>query len=269
ANLVTAVQAALNGTLGAGVATASTITVNGGTQLVITRNTTGATSSVTLSAAAGNSGLATMFGTPVSNPGTAVTAGTTYYDLVDASTGNSLFTGTASTTAGAGTTYTRAYTAGSAIPFSNLAPPYNDFGASVTITGTPNSGDSFYVKASATQSVFKTIASLVGTLENANTSTSAGAAQYASDVGSAIANIDQAINSILTTQTSIGSRQAEVTATNGVSASVKLQYQKNLSNLQDLDMAQAITQYTQNQTSLQAAQQSFAKITQLSLFNYL
>ena len=49
----------------------------------------------------------------------------------------------------------------------------------------------------------------------------------------------------------------------------KLRYQTLLSNAEDLDYATAITQLTSEIMSLEAGQSSFAKISQLSLFNYI
>ena len=49
----------------------------------------------------------------------------------------------------------------------------------------------------------------------------------------------------------------------------KLQYSSRLSELQDLDYAKAISDFTKKQMQLEAAQASFAKTSQLSLFNYL
>lgn len=49
----------------------------------------------------------------------------------------------------------------------------------------------------------------------------------------------------------------------------KLRYQSLLSNAQDLDYATAITQLTSEIMSLEAGQSSFAKISQLSLFDYI
>ena len=43
----------------------------------------------------------------------------------------------------------------------------------------------------------------------------------------------------------------------------------NMSSVEDLDYAQAITQMNKQMMSLEAAQSSFAKISQLSLFSYL
>ena len=42
-----------------------------------------------------------------------------------------------------------------------------------------------------------------------------------------------------------------------------------LSDLQDLDYASAISEFYQRQTALQASQQTFVRIQQISLFNYL
>ncbi len=49
----------------------------------------------------------------------------------------------------------------------------------------------------------------------------------------------------------------------------KLRYQTLLSNAEDLDYATAITQLTSEIMSLEAGQSSFAKISQLSLFDYI
>jgi flagellar hook-associated protein 3 FlgL len=62
---------------------------------------------------------------------------------------------------------------------------------------------------------------------------------------------------------------AEIDSISSVNEDLNLQYQQTLSQLQDLDYAKAISDLTRKQTDLQAAQQSFVKMSQLSLFNYL
>ena len=49
----------------------------------------------------------------------------------------------------------------------------------------------------------------------------------------------------------------------------KLTLKKVLSNSEDLDITAAITQMQKQMLSLEAAQSSFAKISQLTLFSYL
>ncbi len=231
--------------------------------------------------AAGNSGSGVIDGGSVSDPVKwnasnqvnlqvkfEVISGATFYDLVNATTGNSLFTGTASTSngGGAGDTFTHAYTAGQPIPLSGTG--FN-FGASVTITGAPTNGDAFNISPGQKQSVFTTLANLITSLTTVSTSTPAGSAQLTNAVSSALTNISNANNNVLTVSSAIGSRQNEVTSLAGVNSSISLQYQQTLSNLQDVNYTQAVSNLTQLQTQLTAAQKSFAMVSQMSLFTFL
>lgn len=200
-----------------------------------------------------------------------VTPNPTYYDLVDASTNPpvSLFTGTQSIASGSGNTYTHSYVPGRPIDFNNLAVPYNDFGATVTISGSPVNGDSFSVKRSTSQSVFDTLRNLIGALERPTNIGANNKARLDGDIASALNNLDQANQNFLTERTRIGASMNQLQALNSLNGSVDLQYQQNLSNLQDVDYAKTISDMTRLQTQLQAAQQSFVKVSNLSLFNYI
>lgn len=263
ASLAAAVQTGIDTALGTGKATVSIVTVNGANRLAVTSNTTPApTANVALTAASStNTGKAALFGTP--------TTGNTYYDLVDASTGKSLFTDAPSATAVAGSTYTHAYSPGVPITFSGLAGPYGDFGASVTITGTPASGDVFTITKSTSQDIFTTLKNLITALSSPQAATPAGNAAFNNQIGFALTNLDQATNNVLRVRSLIGSRLGEVDALGNTNSALSLQYQQTLSNLQDLDYAKTYSDLTRNQTSLTAAQKSFQMTTQLSLFNYL
>ena len=67
----------------------------------------------------------------------------------------------------------------------------------------------------------------------------------------------------------LGNRMNTVDSQRDVLADTKLRYQELLSNAEDLDYATAVTQLSAELLSLEAAQASFAKISQLNLFNYL
>ena len=73
----------------------------------------------------------------------------------------------------------------------------------------------------------------------------------------------------LTARAEFGTRMNEISAHETVSGAVVLEHQKRLSELQDVDYTEAATTLMRQQTSTQAAQQSFAKIAKLSLFDYL
>ena len=54
-----------------------------------------------------------------------------------------------------------------------------------------------------------------------------------------------------------------------VNADARLRLQSMLSAEEDLDFAEAITRFNQEMTRLEATQTSFAKVAQLSLFDFL
>lgn len=193
-----------------------------------------------------------------------------YYDLVDTRTDRSLFTDTTSTTGGSGSTYTHVFKSGDSIPFSGLAAPYNDFGVAVTIQGTPASGDVFSLQNSTTESVFDTLSGLIHALESpVGPVGSSGNAGLQNKLSLALTNFSAIENNILRVRSDIGTRLSEVDDLGNVSDNLKVQYEDTLSNLQDLDYAKSISDLTRMQTELQAAQQSFMKISGMSLFNYL
>lgn len=204
----------------------------------------------------------------VDTAGVLGTANATYYDLVDDVTGRSLYTDTASTT-GLGGTYTHAYLPNQAITFSGLAAPYNDFGISVTASGAPASGDSFAIQASSSRSMFRTLADLIGTLERSTTTGVAVQAKYQVDIGNALINLEQSSDNILRVRVAVGSRLNEVESQQSLNGDLNLQYAQTLSSIQDLDYVKAISDLTQKQTQLEAAQKSFTAVSKLSLFNYI
>jgi len=67
----------------------------------------------------------------------------------------------------------------------------------------------------------------------------------------------------------VGSEIQSVETQIEINADSRLRMQSMLSNEEDLDYAEAITRFNQEMTRLEATQTSFAKVAQLSLFEYL
>lgn len=188
----------------------------------------------------------------------------TTYDIVDNVTGNSLLTGAAPGAA----PYPRTFSSGSTISLkSQGAEPPFDFGTELSISGAPANGDTFSVKASSNESIFTTLDNLITTLQTANVP--ANQTALMNNLQTAIKNLGNGLDKVLTVHASVGMRMQEIDAVKSTGQDIALQYDTTLSNLQDLDYAKAITDLTRQQTGLQAAQQSFAKIQGLSLFNYI
>ena len=89
-------------------------------------------------------------------------------------------------------------------------------------------------------------------------------------------NIRRGVGELDTLQTGVSEAQAQVGTNlnvvdqqNSVIEDTTLNLKTTLSSIEDLDFATAITKMNQQMISLEAAQSSFAKISQLSLFNYI
>ena len=176
----------------------------------------------------------------------AVAAGVTTYTVTD-SGGNTLATGN--------------YTDGQAITLAAQ-------GISFTVAGAPANGDSFSIQASSSKSLFRSLADLIGALETPQVN-DATKAKFETDLSGSLADLNQATDNILKVRTAVGSRLGEVTSLTNLNGDVDLQYAQTLSSLRDLDYTKAISDLTQSQTNLTAAQKSFAAVSQLSLFNYI
>jgi flagellar hook-associated protein 3 FlgL len=190
--------------------------------------------------------------------------GAVTYDIVNNANGQSLLTGAPAAATGP---YARSFTAGASIELrSQGAEPPFDFGATVRIDGTPADGDEFTLTQSTHQDMFRTLGDLIAALESASP---AAATQLNNRLGSALANIDNALERVLAVQTSIGSRMREIESTRGINEDLDLQYSQTLSALADLDYARAISDLQLQSTFLAAAQKSFLRVQGLTLFDLL
>ena len=199
-----------------------------------------------------------------------VTPPVTSYDIVDNVNNVSLTTGAAP----AAGPYLRTYDPGGTISFARQAPPDTnpapfDFGAGVTIEGTPADGDTFTVQASTDQDVFTTLHGLITALRTPTGGSDAAAAAYQNALNAALSDIDNAHDHVLIVRSQVGSRLKEVDTAQSTSEDLSLEYSQNLSRLQDLDFARALSEFSLRQTYFEAAQKSFLQVTSLDLFKLL
>lgn len=164
------------------------------------------------------------------------------------------------------------------LPVPNPAPtpptPYVD-GQSISfdgqqfdIKGKPANLDKFTVEPSSKESIFTTMKNLLTTLRSPGDGP-AGQASLNNNLNRAHQLLDTSYDNVLSAQSEVGSRLKEIDYLDSAGEDIDLQYASTLADLQDLDMVKAISLFTQQQTTLQAAQQSFTKISGLSLFNYI
>jgi flagellar hook-associated protein 3 FlgL len=96
-----------------------------------------------------------------------------------------------------------------------------------------------------------------------------GTEPFKDTVNASLTDIDAALQRILDTRAGVGARLNALETQENMNSRFMTDTQGNLSETQDLDYAEAISRFNVQQVALQAAQQAYAKVQGLSLFNYL
>ena len=141
-------------------------------------------------------------------------------------------------------------------------------GLQVQLSGQPAAGDSFTVAPAGTQSVFSVLAGAIAALQMP-TATQAEQTQATAALGDAVNGVSQSITSLSTTQAAMGAQLSELSTYGTVNSDQNLQDETQISSIVDLDYAKGVSQLSQQQTQYQAALQSYASISKLSLFSYI
>ncbi|MCF5091951.1 Flagellar hook-associated protein 3 [compost metagenome] len=139
-------------------------------------------------------------------------------------------------------------------------------GVRLQIAGAPAAGDSFNVQAASSRDIFGTMDKLIAALD-ADTGTPAKLAAQQNELQSALRDVGRAAERMIDSRAAGGSQlkaldnAAEMREANGVTLKT------TLSQMRDLDYADALSQYQLESTALQAAQTLFSQMQSMSLFN--
>ena len=159
----------------------------------------------------------------------------------------------------AGVVASGTYESGRAISFNGIA---------IEVEGAPENGDSYQINPAVRQDVFQSIQSIADGLTRNNDSASKQA-KLTNDLGQSISTIDQALEHLQSRRTIVGNRLQALETRANENADGFLRLERQTSELNDLDFAEAVSRLNLQTTALQAAQQAYVKIQGLSLFNYL
>jgi flagellar hook-associated protein 3 FlgL len=88
-------------------------------------------------------------------------------------------------------------------------------------------------------------------------------------IGTTMDELDSVSNHLGSQVVDLGVRQNLITQRKEIAADKQIIYENLLSEAQDIDFSKAITQLSSDMLALEAAQSTFAKVTQLSLFNFI
>jgi flagellar hook-associated protein 3 FlgL len=175
-----------------------------------------------------------------------VSGGATTYSVINTTTGTVLSSGIN-------------FNSGAGIEFDGIR---------MEISGSPSSGDRFSVDPSQKKSVFSSIEQLINALEQPVVTT-ADRTTMTNTVGTVIASLDLAADHVMDKRAQVGAALLELQSLNDSGEQLALNATAQLSNLADLDYADAISKLSQEQMKVDAARQAFVKTQGLSLFDLL
>ena len=89
------------------------------------------------------------------------------------------------------------------------------------------------------------------------------------DYSKTLGDLQDSLDHILRIRASVGASMNQMDSLTNSGSDLSVQYETRLASLEGLDYAEAISRLSQQQTQLQASQQSFVKTTQLKLFDLI
>jgi len=170
--------------------------------------------------------------------------GAAQLNVVDA-VGNSHFT-------------TTSYVAGQTISFE---------GIDVTLSGNPLPGDTFTIGEQEDISMFSTINDAISWIDRGVVSTSQE--QHQVDYNTILEQLNTVMSHTSSRRADAGIRLQVLENQTSRHLDAELHLTSGKANIEDLDFAKAIAEFEQSQTALQASQQTFSQVQNLSLFNYI
>lgn len=145
-------------------------------------------------------------------------------------------------------------------------------GINITLQGTPVEGDEILVARAGSEQrepdLFRTLEAAIRVLETPAESNAEKAA-LRNTLNTSMRDLDNALDNVLTVRASLGARLNELDVIDAVSSNRTLNYKQTLSDLVDLDYAEAISEYSLRQLGLQAAQRTFVDMKGMSLLNFM
>ncbi|MDZ4349158.1 MAG: flagellar hook-associated protein FlgL [Xanthomonadaceae bacterium] len=141
-------------------------------------------------------------------------------------------------------------------------------GIQITLEGQPEDGDAFRVGPAVNQDIFATVDGLVAALSTPDTP-NANQALKQNRFFDSLQALAQASDHFIDTRASLGARLASIDRAGAEREASLLNTRTALSELRDLDFAEAISRLTRQAAALEAAQLAFTRTQSQSLFSLL
>ncbi|MBX2878906.1 MAG: flagellar hook-associated protein FlgL [Granulosicoccus sp.] len=137
-----------------------------------------------------------------------------------------------------------------------------------SISGKPQAGDVFAIEPSQNQDLFTTVDRFIEALDSSPTSAS-DKAKLQQEVVNVVTDLDRTLDHINRIRSSVGARMNIIDSSREEHAGMELQLNRNRSDIEDADIAEAVTKLQTRATALEILHKSFTRIEGLTLFNFL
>lgn len=138
-------------------------------------------------------------------------------------------------------------------------------GMEISVNPVANGQVDFTLEAPQKENVLNTLGDLIAGLTNSSISQE----DYEQVLADAMTQIDNGKNQVSLTQAGLGGRSKTVEKITQSNSDLDVNNKSSRADLVELDMAEAITELTKQETALQASQATFGRLANLSLFDYL
>lgn len=139
-------------------------------------------------------------------------------------------------------------------------------GMAVTVDGQPANGDAFQTTPSTpTMSVFDALDRAIANLKTPGRTGTQIAQANVFD----LSNVDRALNQVLNSRSQLGTAMNRIDSVTDRLSDLTLSSKTERSNAEDLDMTQAVSDFSNQQTGYDAALKAYSMVQRLSLFDYL
>ncbi len=142
-------------------------------------------------------------------------------------------------------------------------------GLTLEFSGPPNPGDGFLIDSSPNRGLLGTAKEIAVKLSATDSAANSENDALRGLIDNTLIELDSHLNNMLSVQAEIGANQNRIASTAELHQTLELQTTQALSGLRDVDFAQAVSDLSYQAFLLEAAQQSFVRINNLSLFNAL
>ncbi len=141
-------------------------------------------------------------------------------------------------------------------------------GVHTSIKGEVADGDVFIVRPSQHQDMFTTLENLIQALKSKTPGENDKVA-FHNAMSRSLSDLNQALDNVLEVRGNIGARLNALDSQEIINDAYRIQIREILSNVEDLDFAEAVSRLNLELTGLEASQKAFTRVQDISLFNFL